>query len=214
MVAGLGRSLRARSASEPRGGRPQPKDRGIAMVFRTTRSIRDRIREHVLRPDRLFAHRNPGPECKAATILELSPFLKETKDCLVGSASAWRWARDRARAGIPVRRAALEPGREAARADARRLQSLHRRLGTTSLYVTRPGRGDDARRRMIVMNAGRAEQIGRSSHAAGDHLCRGIHRLIPMNLIPRSATDASASGVRPEHASPARVGGQLVSRST
>src|SRR5213075_1028042 len=41
------------------------------------------------------------------------------------------------------------------------LQSLHRRLGTTSLYVTHDQvEAMTLARRMIVMNAGRAEQIG------------------------------------------------------
>ena len=39
-------------------------------------------------------------------------------------------------AGLPVRRAAVEPRRQAARADARRDQRLHRQLGATSIYVT------------------------------------------------------------------------------
>ena len=55
--------------------------------------------------------------------------------------------RDRPRAGgVPVRRAAVEPGREAARADARRAAGAAPAAGHDQpLRHARPGRGDDAR---------------------------------------------------------------------
>ena len=40
------------------------------------------------------------------------------------------------------------------------LQQLHRRLKTTSLYVTHDRGGDDPAQRVMVMNKGVAEQIG------------------------------------------------------
>ena len=61
------------------------------------------------------------------------------------------------------------------------LQSLHRRLGTTSLFVTHDQvEAMTLAQRMIVMNAGRAEQIGAPLEVyaqARHHLRRELHRL-------------------------------------
>ena len=91
-------------------------------------------------------------------------------------------ARNRPRAArLPDGRAALEPRREAARADARR----HRRAAVAArrhhrLRHTRPGRGDDAgppRRRPQGRPAPAVRRAAGAVRAAGQHVRRRVHRL-------------------------------------
>ena len=91
------------------------------------------------------------------------------------------------------------------------LQALHRRLGTTSLYVTHDQvEAMTLAHRMIVMNAGRAEQIGAPLEVYAKPATTFVAGFIgspPMNLIPtqRDGRDVLL-GVRPEHLEPcARV---------
>jgi len=83
------------------------------------------------------------------------------------------------------------------------LQALHRRLGTTSLYVTHDQvEAMTLAHRMIVMNAGRAEQIGTPLEVYARPATTFVAGFIgspPMNLIPR---DGRLLGVRPEHLEP------------
>jgi sn-glycerol 3-phosphate transport system ATP-binding protein len=83
------------------------------------------------------------------------------------------------------------------------LQALHRRLGTTSLYVTHDQvEAMTLAHRMIVMNAGRAEQIGTPLEVYARPATTFVAGFIgspPMNLVPR---DGKLLGVRPEHLEP------------
>jgi len=83
------------------------------------------------------------------------------------------------------------------------LQALHRRLGRTSLYVTHDQvEAMTLAQRMIVMNAGRAEQIGAPLEVYSRPATTFVAGFIgspPMNLIPR---EGKLLGVRPEHLQP------------
>jgi sn-glycerol 3-phosphate transport system ATP-binding protein len=83
------------------------------------------------------------------------------------------------------------------------LQSLHRRLGTTSLFVTHDQvEAMTLAQRMIVMHAGRAEQIGAPLEVyarPATTFVAGFLGSPPMNLIPK---DGKLLGVRPEHLEP------------
>ena len=87
------------------------------------------------------------------------------------------------------------------------LQALHKRLGTTSLYVTHDQvEAMTLAQRMIVMNAGRAEQIGAPLEVYAKPATTFVASFIgspPMNLIPR---DGKILGVRPEHLEPCAPG--------
>ena len=133
----------------------EPKDRNIAMVFQNYALYphMTRVREHVVRPSHPRACRSADIETRvqrAAKILELGPFLAAQAARALRRAAPARGhgARDRARArGVPLRRAAVEPGREAARADAPRdPEAAPRAEDHQHLRHPRPGRGDDARR--------------------------------------------------------------------
>ena len=105
------------------------------------------------------------------------------------------------------------------------IQKLHRELGVTSLFVTHDQvEAMTLAQRMIVMNAGRIEQIGtpeRGLPPAGDDLRRQLHRLAADEpaagpgrrlalhasaaqtlTLPAAAPRAGALmlGMRPEHA--------------
>jgi sn-glycerol 3-phosphate transport system ATP-binding protein len=83
------------------------------------------------------------------------------------------------------------------------LQALHRRLGTTSLFVTHDQvEAMTLAQRMIVMHAGRAEQIGAPLEVYAKPATTFVAGFIgspPMNLIPK---DGKLLGVRPEHMEP------------
>jgi sn-glycerol 3-phosphate transport system ATP-binding protein len=91
------------------------------------------------------------------------------------------------------------------------LQALHRRLGTTSLYVTHDQvEAMTLAQRMIVMNAGRAEQIGAPLDVYARPASTFVAGFIgspPMNLIPerRDGRDV-LFGIRPEHLEPCAPG--------
>ena len=87
------------------------------------------------------------------------------------------------------------------------LQSLHRRLGTTSLYVTHDQvEAMTLARRMIVMNAGRAEQIGAPLEVYARPASTFVAAFIgspPMNLVPSERDGVPVIfGIRPEHLEP------------
>jgi len=91
------------------------------------------------------------------------------------------------------------------------LQALHRRLGTTSLFVTHDQvEAMTLAQRMIVMNAGRAEQIGAPLEIYARPATTFVAGFIgspPMNLVPaqRDGRDVLL-GVRPEHLEPCAQG--------
>jgi len=87
------------------------------------------------------------------------------------------------------------------------LQALHRRLRTTSLYVTHDQvEAMTLAHRMIVMNAGRAEQIGAPIELYAKPATTFVAGFIgspPMNLMPsREGARDVLLGVRPEHLEP------------
>jgi sn-glycerol 3-phosphate transport system ATP-binding protein len=87
------------------------------------------------------------------------------------------------------------------------LQALHRRLGTTSLYVTHDQvEAMTLAQRMIVMNAGRVEQMGAPLDVYARPATTFVAAFIgspPMNLIPQErAGRPLLFGIRPEHLEP------------
>jgi sn-glycerol 3-phosphate transport system ATP-binding protein len=87
------------------------------------------------------------------------------------------------------------------------LQALHRRLGTTSLYVTHDQvEAMTLAQRMIVMNAGRVEQIGAPLEVYARPASTFVAAFIgspPMNLIPAERDGRRVLlGIRPEHLEP------------
>lgn len=85
------------------------------------------------------------------------------------------------------------------------IKALQRKLGVTSLYVTHDQvEAMTLADRMIVMNAGVAEQIGAPLDVYADPESVFVAEFIgspPMNILPGGAFNVSAphAGVRPEH---------------
>jgi multiple sugar transport system ATP-binding protein len=149
-----------------------PKDRDIAMVFQSyalyphmsvydnmafglklRKMPKDEIDRRVKEAAEIAGHRRPpGPQAQGA-LRRPAP-------------ARGRGPRHRAQPqGLPLRRAALQPGRQAARADARRDQQAVQRLGTTFIYVTHDQveamtMGD----RIAVMKDGMMQQVDTPAH--------------------------------------------------
>jgi sn-glycerol 3-phosphate transport system ATP-binding protein len=151
---------------------------------------------------------------KAAVILELAKFLDRKPRALSGG-QRQRVAMGRAIVREPQVFLFDEP---LSNLDAKlrvqmraELQALHRRLGTTSLFVTHDQvEAMTLAQRMIVMNAGRAEQIGAPLEIYAKPATTFVASFIgspPMNLIPmkRDGRDVLL-GVRPEHLEPCAQG--------
>jgi sn-glycerol 3-phosphate transport system ATP-binding protein len=148
--------------------RLEPKDRDVAMVFQNYAlyphmSVFDNM-AYGLRI-RGFARNDIAAKVKrAAEILELGPLLERRPRELSGG-QRQRVAMGRAIVREPAVFLFDEP---LSNLDAKlrvqmrfEIQKLHRRLGTTSLYVTHDQvEAMTLAQRMIVMHAGRAEQIG------------------------------------------------------
>jgi sn-glycerol 3-phosphate transport system ATP-binding protein len=192
----------------------EPKDRDIAMVFQNYAlyphmSVYENM-SYGLRIKRLSSSEIEQRVQKAAAILELSPFLKRKPKELSGG-QRQRVAMGRAIVREPAVFLFDEP---LSNLDAKlrvqmraELQSLHRRLGTTSLYVTHDQvEAMTLARRMIVMNAGRAEQIGAPLEVYARPATTFVAGFIgspPMNLIPEERDGRKRFfGVRPEHLEP------------
>jgi sn-glycerol 3-phosphate transport system ATP-binding protein len=192
----------------------EPKDRDIAMVFQN----------YALYPHMsVYGNMAYGLKIKgfsrdeiesrvqrAAAILELKTFLDRRPGQLSGG-QRQRVAMGRAIVREPAVFLFDEP---LSNLDAKlrvqmraELQSLHRRLGTTSLYVTHDQvEAMTLAHRMIVMNAGRAEQIGAPLEVYARPATTFVASFIgspPMNLIPRQRDGRSLLfGIRPEHLEP------------
>ncbi|HVE51282.1 MAG TPA: sn-glycerol-3-phosphate import ATP-binding protein UgpC [Casimicrobiaceae bacterium] len=146
----------------------EPKDRDIAMVFQNYAlyphmSVFDNMAYGL--KIRKFATADIAERVKrAADILELGPLLERRPRQLSGG-QRQRVAMGRAIVREPAVFLFDEP---LSNLDAKlrvqmrfEIQKLHRRLSTTSLYVTHDQvEAMTLAHRMIVMNAGRAEQIG------------------------------------------------------
>src|SRR5205085_6071563 len=87
------------------------------------------------------------------------------------------------------------------------LQALHRRLGTTSLYVTHDQvEAMTLAQRMVVMHAGRVEQIGAPPEVYARPATTFVAGFIgspPMNPTPQARDGRKVLfGIRPEHPEP------------
>jgi sn-glycerol 3-phosphate transport system ATP-binding protein len=172
----------------------EPKDRDIAMVFQN----------YALYPHMsVFANMAYGLKIRglergviekkvheAARILELEPLLQRTPRALSGG-QRQRVAMGRAIVREPAVFLFDEP---LSNLDAKlrvqmrlEIQKLHRRLATTSLYVTHDQvEAMTLGHRLVVMNAGRAEQIGTPAEVYSRPATTFVASFIgspPMNLI-------------------------------
>ena len=196
----------------------EPKDRDIAMVFQNYAlyphmSVYDNM-AYGLRIRGLSKSEIDTRVQKAAVILELANFLDRRPRALSGG-QRQRVAMGRAIVREPQVFLFDEP---LSNLDAKlrvqmraELQGLHRRLGTTSLFVTHDQvEAMTLAQRMIVMNAGRAEQIGAPLEIYARPASTFVASFIgspPMNLIPSQRDGREVLlGVRPEHLEPCAQG--------
>ena len=192
----------------------EPKDRDIAMVFQNYAlyphmSVRENM-AYGLKIRGLPVADIEARVKRAAGILELSQLLDRRPRQLSGG-QRQRVAMGRAIVREPAVFLFDEP---LSNLDAKlrvqmraELQALHRRLSTTSLYVTHDQiEAMTLAHRMIVMNAGRAEQIGAPLDVYAKPASIFVASFIgspPMNLIPAEREGrAVLQGVRPEHLEP------------
>ena len=215
----------------------EPKDRNIAMVFQNY-ALYPHMTVYENMSYGLRIRRMPPAEInerveRAAKILELGALLQRRPRELSGG-QRQRVAMGRAIVREPAAFLFDEP---LSNLDAKlrvqmrlEIQKLHRRLRTTSIFVTHDQvEAMTLADRMIVMNAGVAEQIGRPievyddpasvfvagfigspamnflpGRRAGDHveLGDGVRVPLPGGLRDR-APEAISVGVRPEHLLPA-----------
>ena len=194
----------------------EPKDRDIAMVFQNYALYPHMtVYDNMAYGLRIKGFSRSAIEQRvrdAAAILELGPFLKRKPRELSGG-QRQRVAMGRAIVREPAVFLFDEP---LSNLDAKlrvqmraELQSLHRRLGTTSLYVTHDQvEAMTLAHRMIVMNAGRAEQIGAPLEVYARPATTFVAAFIgspPMNLIPQERDGHEVLlGIRPEHLEPCR----------
>jgi len=188
----------------------EPKDRDIAMVFQNYAlyphmTVQENM-SYGLRIKGIAKEEIERKVRNAADILELGSFLDRKPRALSGG-QRQRVAMGRAIVREPQVFLFDEP---LSNLDAKlrvqmrgELQALHRRLGTTSLFVTHDQvEAMTLAQRMIVMNAGRAEQIGAPLEVYARPATTFVAGFIgspPMNLIPR---DGRLLGIRPEHLEP------------
>ena len=211
----------------------EPKDRDIAMVFQNYAlyphmNVYDNM-AYGLRIRGLSKEDIESRVNKAGEILELLPLLARKPRDLSGG-QRQRVAMGRAIVREPAVFLFDEP---LSNLDAKlrvqmrlEIQKLHRRLGTTSLYVTHDQvEAMTLAHRMIVMNAGRAEQIGvpmqiyakpatkfvggfigspsmnfLTGRVDNGRLLMADGTAVSIGALPASATASELSlGVRPEH---------------
>ena len=192
----------------------EPKDRDIAMVFQNYAlyphmSVYGNM-AYGLRIRNLSKSDIDARVKRAAAILELGALL-ERKPRELSGGQRQRVAMGRAIVREPAVFLFDEP---LSNLDAKlrvqmrvELQALHRRLGTTSLYVTHDQvEAMTLAHRMMVMNAGRAEQIGAPLEVYARPATTFVAGFIgspPMNLMPARLNGRGVLlGVRPEHLEP------------
>jgi len=207
--------------------RLEPKDRDIAMVFQNYAlyphmSVYDNM-AYGLRIRGLSKAAIDASVQRAAGILELAPLL-ERKPRQLSGGQRQRVAMGRAIVREPKVFLFDEP---LSNLDAKlrvqmrfEIQKLHRTLGTTSLYVTHDQvEAMTLANRMIVMNAGRAEQVGSPMEVYENPATRFVAGFIgspSMNFLPGKGAGAgkvalehggivrfALVGIRPEHLEPA-----------
>ncbi|HEV2610475.1 MAG TPA: sn-glycerol-3-phosphate import ATP-binding protein UgpC [Noviherbaspirillum sp.] len=172
----------------------EPKDRDIAMVFQNYALYPHMsVYENMAYGLKIRGFSKSDIEArvrKAAGILELGALLQRTPGQLSGG-QRQRVAMGRAIVREPAVFLFDEP---LSNLDAKlrvqmrlEIQKLHRALGTTSLYVTHDQvEAMTLGQRMIVMNAGRAEQIGTPAEVYGKPATAFVASFIgspPMNLL-------------------------------
>ena len=176
----------------------EPKDRDIAMVFQNYAlyphmSVFDNM-AYGLKIRRFAKDDIKARVDRAAGILELGPLLDRKPRQLSGG-QRQRVAMGRAIVREPAVFLFDEP---LSNLDAKlrvqmrfEIQQLHRRLGTTSLYVTHDQvEAMTLAHRMVVMNAGRAEQIGTPMSVYDDPATMFVAGFIgspAMNFMPGRA---------------------------
>jgi len=192
----------------------EPKDRDIAMVFQNYAlyphmSVYENM-SYGLRIRGLPTADIEERVQRAARILELGEFLRRRPRELSGG-QRQRVAMGRAIVREPAVFLFDEP---LSNLDAKlrvqmraELQALHRRLGTTSLYVTHDQvEAMTLAQRMVVMHAGRVEQIGAPLEVYARPATTFVAGFIgspPMNLIPQERDGRKVLfGIRPEHLEP------------
>jgi sn-glycerol 3-phosphate transport system ATP-binding protein len=176
----------------------EPADRDIAMVFQNYAlyphmSVYDNM-AYGLKIARVPKAEIEERVQKAARILEIGPFLQRTPRQLSGG-QRQRVAMGRAIVRQPAAFLFDEPLSNLdakLRAQTRlEIQKLHRELGVTSLFVTHDQvEAMTLAQRMIVMNAGRVEQIGTPEQVYGKPASSFVASFIgspPMNLLPGAA---------------------------
>ena len=192
----------------------EPKDRDIAMVFQNYALYPHmRVYDNMaygLKIRGMSRDEIDGRVREAARILELEALLDRKPRQLSGG-QRQRVAMGRAIVRHPKVFLFDEP---LSNLDAKlrvqmrlELQKLHRRLGVTSLYVTHDQvEAMTLGQRIIVMNAGRAEQIGTPREIYDRPQTTFVAGFIgspPMNLIPSKLDGRDVLlGVRPEHLEP------------
>ena len=182
----------------------EPKDRDIAMVFQNYALYPHMsVYENMAYGLKIRGFSKSDIEArvqKAAGILELAPLLQRTPRQLSGG-QRQRVAMGRAIVREPAVFLFDEP---LSNLDAKlrvqmrlEIQKLHRALGTTSLYVTHDQvEAMTLGQRMIVMNAGRAEQIGTPAEVYAKPASTFVAGFIgspPMNLLNGTAGRDGAS---------------------
>ena len=179
----------------------EPADRDIAMVFQNYAlyphmSVYDNM-AYGLKIAKVPKAEIEARVQKAAKILEIGPFLQRTPRQLSGG-QRQRVAMGRAIVRQPAAFLFDEPLSNLdakLRAQTRlEIQKLHRELGVTSLFVTHDQvEAMTLAQRMVVMNAGRMEQIGTPEQVYGKPATAFVASFIgspPMNLLNGRA-DAS-----------------------
>jgi sn-glycerol 3-phosphate transport system ATP-binding protein len=176
----------------------EPADRDIAMVFQNYAlyphmSVYDNM-AYGLKIARVPKAEIEARVQKAAGILEIGPFLQRMPRQLSGG-QRQRVAMGRAIVRQPAAFLFDEPLSNLdakLRAQTRlEIQKLHRDLGVTSLFVTHDQvEAMTLAQRMIVMNAGRVEQIGTPEQVYGQPASSFVASFIgspPMNLLTGTA---------------------------
>ena len=185
----------------------EPRERDIAMVFQNYAlyphmSVFDNM-AYGLKIARVPRDEIRARVDKAAAMLELAPYLARKPRELSGG-QRQRVAMGRAIVRNPAAFLFDEP---LSNLDAKlrvqmrmEIKALQRELGVTALYVTHDQvEAMTLADRMIVMNDGRAEQIGRPLEIYDDPASTFVAGFIgspPMNFLPDGN---GLTGVRPEH---------------
>ena len=162
----------------------EPADRDIAMVFQNYA---------------LYPHMRSTTTWPTACTTAARRSPRSRRGCAISpaaSASASPWPRHRAQAqGVPVRRAAVNLDAKLRLSMRVEIKKLQRALATTSIYVTHDQREAMTLADMlVVMNAGRVEQIGAPLAVYEKPTTTFVDSFIgapPMNLIPMTPMESA-----------------------